>query len=169
MEMVDALFSDGFSDVFGKIGKAIGLTNDDDFDWVVTYLEIVMKRNFDAGAEDIYETVGKGEAMLLWENGEHFVVMHNLGNHVKFHKYRLDDLEEVIAVTPNALQDLRNLVMGMREDLNKLLEAQPVTIELLEDVMVDDEEKTEDTESLDDPRIMGHDDTAEALRVRRRT
>ena len=173
-DFTKALF-DGDSQVrLDNVAKSIGLTEDRDIfdvEWEVERLlkEAIKKEEIEVDEiEPIYETVGAKEAMVLWQEEEHILVLLNHGSYVKLHKYRLDNLEQEVSLPSDALQDLRNLVQGMREDLNKLIKAQPEMVQLLDDMEVSEQDTPEDVESLDGPRIMGHDDTSQGLRERHR-
>ena len=164
-EFGKALFSGESQARLDNVAKSIGLTEDRDIfdvEWEVERLlkeAIRQKEAADEAAIDpIYETVGAHEAMILWQEDEHIVVAINHGNTVTLHRYRLDNLSQEIAVPSDALQDLRNKVNGMREDLDKLLEAGGEKLQKLDDMEVEDEGGLpDDVESLDEPRIMGDD------------
>lgn len=162
--VVEGLFADDYSDIFGKIGKVIGLTDEEDFDEVICSLEdrirtMVKSDEAPSYSEAIYEKLGPDEIMLVEKVGGKMLILRNENGHPHFGAYDMGDLEEQAIIMPGYAADFLVQLNSIREDLDKLLKAQPEKVDLLDDHHAEMdgvyEELPDDVESLDEPRIHG--------------
>jgi len=162
-KIAEALFSDGFSDVFVKIAPAIGLEDDWETDEVLTSFEEQVKCAFEPkpapSTQAIYERLEEGDVMLIERRGDVFLVAANEDGMVRFFKHDISDMSVQGYMQDERAQlwlaESERLLKELQEAVGFLKAFMPETVEPLDKGTEEHDDVDDDIDSLDTPRLHG--------------